>query len=149
MDQLIADAIGKETPLRSLELTTEGLFLNQIGCSYISYDKNGDPIPRESDPQLLFDRLFRNPLSDPRKRGEVTSLLDRVSEDARSLHKRSEAHLLNRAHATSPWPPVVGNRRLLQHLPVRSHQDGAQFRVRPSSIAIALHHIDDKFSWLR
>ena len=64
MDQLIADQIGGDTVHRSLELTTEGLFPNQIGCSYISYDANGDPIPRESDPQLIFDRLFRNPMSE-------------------------------------------------------------------------------------
>ena len=38
VDQLIADKISGDTPHRSLELTTEGLFPNQIGCSYISYD---------------------------------------------------------------------------------------------------------------
>ena len=48
VDQLIADKIGSGTPHRSLELTTEGLFPNQIGCSYISYDSKGAPIPRES-----------------------------------------------------------------------------------------------------
>ncbi len=85
VDQLIADKIGGDTPHRSLELTTEGLFTNQIGCSYISYDKNGDPIPRESDPQLIFDRLFRNPLSHPAKRREMASLLDAVNDDAKSL----------------------------------------------------------------
>ena len=89
MDQLIADHIGQETPFRSLELTTEGLFPNQIGCSYISYDRNGDPIPRESDPQLVFDRLFRNPLRDPQRRQEMTSLLDSVREDAKALSQRA------------------------------------------------------------
>ncbi len=85
IDQLIADRIGRDTAHRSIELTTEGLFPNQIGCSYISYDHNGDAIPRESDPQLIFDRLFRNPMKDPKKRLEMKSLLDRVSEDAKSL----------------------------------------------------------------
>jgi hypothetical protein len=89
VDQLIADKIGGDTPHRSLELTTEGLFTNQIGCSYISYDKNGDPIPRESDPQLIFDRLFRNPLSHPRKRKEMASLLDAVRDDAKSLARNA------------------------------------------------------------
>ena len=89
VDQVIADHIGSDTPHRSLELTTEGLFPNQIGCSYISYDKNGDPIPRESDPQLVFDRLFRNPLSNARKRREMSSLLDRVSGDAKSLQRKA------------------------------------------------------------
>ena len=89
VDQLIADSIGRDTAHRSLELTTEGLFTNQIGCSYISYDSQGQPIPRESDPQLIFDRLFRNPLSHPSKRQEMTSLLDRVKDDARSLERKA------------------------------------------------------------
>ncbi|MEO1528049.1 MAG: DUF1552 domain-containing protein [Planctomycetota bacterium] len=91
IDQLIADEIGNDTPHRSLELTTEGLFPNQFGCSYISYDRNGDAIPRESDPQLIFDRVFRNPLSNPEKRAETRSVLDRVAEDARSLNRKAGA----------------------------------------------------------
>ena len=71
VDQLIADRIKGDTPHRSLELTTEGLFPNQIGCSYISYNSSGAPIPRESDPQLVFDRLFRSPLSNPERRRQM------------------------------------------------------------------------------
>jgi len=89
VDQLIADQIGGDTPHRSLELTTEGLFPGQIGCSYISYDQQGQPIPRESDPQLIFERLFRNPMSHPKKRQEMTSLLDRVGDDARALARKA------------------------------------------------------------
>ena len=89
VDQVIAEKIGKGTTHRSLELTTEGLFVNQIGCSYISYDKKGHPIPRESDPQLVFDRLFRNPSQNPGQRKELTSLLDRVADDARALKRKS------------------------------------------------------------
>ena len=89
IDQLIADHIRGDTPHRSLELTTEGLFPNQIGCSYISYDQQGAPIPRESDPQLVFDRLFRSPLNDPGQRQSMRSLLDRVGEDARTLQRRA------------------------------------------------------------
>ena len=89
VDQIIADKIGQDTAHRSLELTTEGLFVNQIGCSYISYDKKGNSIPRESDPQLVFDRLFRNPTQDPNRRKEFTSLLDRIGEDAKSLQRKA------------------------------------------------------------
>ena len=89
MDQFIADKIGGNTPQRSLELTTEGLFTNQIGCSYISYDHKGEPIPRESDPQLIFDWLFRNPMSDPSQRKKMSSLLDHAADDARAIQKRS------------------------------------------------------------
>jgi hypothetical protein len=89
LDQMIADKVGSGTPIRSLELTTEGLFVNQIGCSYISYDAKGQAIPRETDPQLIFDRLFNNPMSRGDKRREMRSLLDRVSLDAKRLHKRA------------------------------------------------------------
>jgi hypothetical protein len=86
---LIADKIKGDTAHRSLELTTEGLFTNQIDCSYISYNEKGDRIPRESDPQLVFDRLFRNPMRDPNQREEVASLLDRVRDDAKALQRKA------------------------------------------------------------
>ena len=89
VDQLIADKIRGDTIHRSLELTTEGLFTNQIDCSYISYDKKGGRIPRESDPQLIFDKLFRNPLSDAGRRREMTSLLDRAESDAKALKRKA------------------------------------------------------------
>ncbi|NND96537.1 MAG: DUF1552 domain-containing protein [Pirellulaceae bacterium] len=89
VDQLIANKIAGDTPHRSLELTTEGLFPNQIGCSYISYDTHGAPIPRESDPQLIFDRLFRNPMANPTRRKEMASVLDRVLDNAKSLERRA------------------------------------------------------------
>ena len=85
IDQLIAEKIGGNTAVKSLELTTEGLFTNKPTCSYISYDKSGQAIPRQSDPQIVFDQLFRSPASNPTKRREMTSLLDRVTDDAKSL----------------------------------------------------------------
>lgn len=87
VDQMIADTICGDTPHRSLELTTEGLFPNQIGCSYISYNNQGAAIPRESDPQLIFDRLFRSPLANKKRRQEMASVLDRVLDDAKSLER--------------------------------------------------------------
>jgi len=88
IDQVIADKLGPQTRQRSLELTTEGLFNQQIACSYISYDQAGNPLPRDSDPQLIFDRLFRDPLVNPKKRQQMVSLLDRVGEQTRSLERR-------------------------------------------------------------
>ena len=88
-DQLIAEKIKGDTQHRSLELTTEGLFPGQIGCSYISYGPNGELLPRESDPILVFDRLFRNPMSNPAKRKQMASLLDRVSSEAKFLSRKA------------------------------------------------------------
>ena len=91
IDQIIADHIQADTSHRSLELTTEGLFTNQIGCSYISYDASGAPLPRESDPQLVFDRLFRNPIDRSGRRLQIRSVLDRVLDDANGLARRAGA----------------------------------------------------------
>lgn len=88
LDQLIAAEIGEGTAIRSLELTTEGLFTQNPQCSYISYNSLGRPVPRESDPQLVFDRLFRDPLRSPERRREMSGLLDRVSEHAGHLARR-------------------------------------------------------------
>lgn len=85
IDQMIADKIGASTKHRSLELTTEGLFTQNPACSYISYNSQGGPIPRESDPELIFDRLFRDPLASSALRREAKSLLDRVQDHAKSL----------------------------------------------------------------
>ncbi|MBA4192411.1 MAG: hypothetical protein C0467_30965 [Planctomycetaceae bacterium] len=88
IDQLIADKIAPGTRHRSLELTTEGLFTQAPVCSYVSYNSQGRPVPRESDPQLIFDRLFRDPLVHPAQRRDMTSLLDRVDDHAKNLAKR-------------------------------------------------------------
>ena len=131
LDQLIADRIGQETVHRSLELTTEGLFPSQVGCSYISYDSTGAPIPRESDPQLVFDRVFRNPLSEPRKREEMLSLLDRVREDAKALERRSGAE--DRRTLDQYFSVLRETEQRLATLQVKPLNIDASQLVRPAS----------------
>jgi hypothetical protein len=86
LDQLVADRLGQQTPLRSLELTADSLFLSQPRCSFISYDARGKPVPREDDPQIVFDRMFRGFASGER-RARTRSILDAVREDASSLRR--------------------------------------------------------------
>jgi hypothetical protein len=62
MDQLAAERLGQHTPLRSLELTADSLFLSQPRCSYISYGIDGKPVRREDDPQTPIS-ADRNPLT--------------------------------------------------------------------------------------
>ena len=88
MDQVLAEYIGKNTPLKSLELTTEGIFQNKADCSYVSYDKQGRFVPRNSDAQLVFDQLFRNPLSNPKQKQQIISVLDSVKDHSKSFEKR-------------------------------------------------------------
>jgi hypothetical protein len=86
LDQLAAARLGAQTPLRSLELTADSLFLSQPRCSYISYGLDGKPVPREDDPQIVFDRLFRGLASGDRL-PHTRSILDAVREDASRLRR--------------------------------------------------------------
>jgi len=98
-DQLAAQHISQDTPLPSLELTTEdrsgggGACDREFGCSYsstISFRTPTTPLPMEHDPHKVFERLFgQGTTADERKArsAEFTSILDAVSGEAASLGK--------------------------------------------------------------
>ncbi|MCH2206218.1 MAG: DUF1552 domain-containing protein, partial [Lentisphaerales bacterium] len=88
MDQTLADHIGGDTPMRSIEMNAEGIFVGKPDCSFISYDKNNQFIPRERDPQMLFDKLFRSPMNNPQRRQEMKSVLDVVRDNSKYLNRR-------------------------------------------------------------
>jgi hypothetical protein len=90
LDQLAADRLGRHTPLPSLELTADSLFLSQPRCSYISYGIDGKPVRREDDPQIVFDRLFRG-LSSGARLPRTKSILDAVREDAGDLRRTASS----------------------------------------------------------
>ncbi|MEL7267622.1 MAG: DUF1552 domain-containing protein, partial [Planctomycetota bacterium] len=83
-DQIVAQLTGDETLLPSLELSLrgEGYFSNSLVRNTISWSKNG-PVPRDVEPRVVFDRMFR---SGGRQSGE-RSVLDSVLEDARSMQR--------------------------------------------------------------
>ncbi len=69
MDQIIANALGQETPLPSLELGLEGAdTVNGVGtcdvgfsCAYqnrLAWSGPSTPLPVETNPRVVFDRLF-------------------------------------------------------------------------------------------
>ena len=70
VDQVIADQIGQDTPLPSLELATED-FTGWIGgcdtsysCAYmntISWKNATTPLPMEINPRVVFERMFGRP----------------------------------------------------------------------------------------
>jgi hypothetical protein len=98
-DQIAAKAIGQETPLPSIEISTEdhgggGSCDRDYGCNYsgtISYRTATTPLPMEYNPRNLFQRLFGRGDS-PQERKELvqeySSVLDMVSDDAASLNRR-------------------------------------------------------------
>lgn len=97
VDQVIANAVGNETLFPSLEYGLDriatGVDINvgftRLYASSISWKTATQPLSKEIDPRLAFDRLFRSFVpgkvgkEDPWKR----SVLDAVMEDANSLKR--------------------------------------------------------------
>jgi hypothetical protein len=95
-DQVAAAEIGQDTPLPSLEVSTEepvsgGACDRNYGCSYgatISFRTPTTPLPMEFNPRKLFQRLFGQG-DTPEERevlaAQYTSILDVVADKAASL----------------------------------------------------------------
>jgi hypothetical protein len=98
IDQIAAQKIGQETPLPSLEISTEpggqeGACDGGFGCSYsatISFRTPTQPLPMEHNPRKLFFKLFGRG-SSPEERESIAarqaSILDLVTEDAQALRR--------------------------------------------------------------
>lgn len=97
IDQVIANEVGHDTLFPSLEYgldrITTGVDINvgftRLYGSSISWKSPGQPLSKEIDPRLAFDRLFRQYVpgvklkNDPYKQ----SILDLVLDDAKDLKK--------------------------------------------------------------
>jgi hypothetical protein len=102
VDQVAAEKLGKATRFASLELGLEGS--SQSGqcdsgysCAYssnMSWRNETTPVPKETDPAALFDRLFSgqtsrsNPQAKDWKNPYRKSVLDLAMEDAGRLRKQ-------------------------------------------------------------
>ena len=98
-DQIAARAIGKRTRLASLEIGAEagaqsGSCDSGYSCAYsstISWRSETQPVPKETDPRLIFERLFENGRPEEseaaraRRAAVSRSVLDYVLEDANRL----------------------------------------------------------------
>lgn len=98
VDQVIAQKIGQETPLPSLELGIEdtsytGVCDDGYSCSYmntISWATPRKPLPMERNPLVVFERLFGDgstPEQRLTRRKEDRSILDSVTHDVARLGK--------------------------------------------------------------
>lgn len=101
VDQIIADRIGAESRLKSLEISIQGSNSNgrcdgEYSCAYsthISYRNPTSPNPTDNNPQSVFRRLFGEPgqaaNGGERSRQQMLrkSVLDSVLEDAHRLHR--------------------------------------------------------------
>jgi hypothetical protein len=97
VDQVVAQKLGQDTPLPSLELMIESTSLNcgdGLSCSYrdtISWQGPSSPLPMQNNPQVVFERLFGDGnTADLRKarRQQSLSLLDSVMGEAAALQRR-------------------------------------------------------------
>jgi hypothetical protein len=102
IDQIMARQIGPLTRFASLELGCDSVRKTAAcdsgySCAYqynLSWSSPTTPVSPESNPRLVFERLFGTGSSVERqanlqrRRQEQRSLLDFVLEDARSMHQR-------------------------------------------------------------
>ncbi len=98
IDQVLAEGIGQTTPLPSLEIGLEDVRMvggcdSGYSCAYsntISWSSPTTPLPYESNPRRVFERLFGDgETTDPEARAirlrQDRSLLDFVLEDTQRL----------------------------------------------------------------
>ena len=83
LDQILAERLSRDTPLRSLELSCNSIGRN-MHSRYISWRAPGVPTGVETDPREVFARMFGDPRGDFYRR----SVLDVVGDDARGLRLR-------------------------------------------------------------
>src|SRR3954447_19015700 len=95
MDQVMAQRVGRDTPLPSLELGIEPVTNsvdNNVGYtalygSHIAWSTPTTPLAKEINPRLAFDRLFRSQGAAASPQDD-RSVLDLVAEDAKSLRTK-------------------------------------------------------------
>ena len=93
VDQLAAAHTSSETLLPSIEMSTqgEGFFSNSLVRNTLSWSASGMPVPRDVEPRVIFDRMFRAGTDGVANR----SVLDQILDDARGLRRSigpSDAH---------------------------------------------------------
>jgi len=96
-DQIAAKYLGQDTPLPSLELSTEEPYGGgaacdrDYGCSYsgtISFRTPSTPLPMEYDPRKVFERLFGQGNSEAQRKAKnekYGSILDAIAKEATGL----------------------------------------------------------------
>ena len=102
VDQVAAQKIGDQTRLSSLELSSDGVRLSGrcdsgYSCAYqfnLAWKNASTPMPPESNPKAVFDRLFAGGSKKERDENKIRreryrkSILDFALEDAKRLEKK-------------------------------------------------------------
>ncbi len=97
VDQLIASRLSGQTPIPSLELSTEPVIsgvdsnvgYTRLYGSHISWQSATRPVARELNPRVVYERLFGRQLQADHATSEsYRNLLDFALEDARSVRRK-------------------------------------------------------------
>jgi hypothetical protein len=99
LDQFIADRIGQDTPLPSLELGTEDMgtsigACDGFACTYfnaIAWKTDTSPLPVEINPRVTFERLFGETGTTEERMARLSykrSVLDSLTEEIARLRGR-------------------------------------------------------------
>ena len=92
-DQVAAEVFGKATRIPSLQFSDQS-GTGSAGHSHtLSFDRSGTPLPAESSPKQLFERLFVPDASADRaatleRYAQKKSILDSVMNEANALHRK-------------------------------------------------------------
>ena len=111
IDQILANELGKQTQLSSLELSMDapalaGACTVNLSCVYthtLSWRGKTQPLPTEHNPRALFERLFGDSGTTAKEGREIrlrqqTSILDAVLEKLSGLENKlgyEDKHLVN------------------------------------------------------
>jgi len=95
LDQVIAKVIGQDTPLPSLEVSSETIVQNSAGNNSIyttlSFRDADSPLPMETNPRKVFLQLFGEGDS-PQERASISnqtnSILDLILDDSKKMQGR-------------------------------------------------------------
>jgi hypothetical protein len=143
VDQLAAQALGRETPLMSLELALEQNYLvgncdNGYSCVYmntISWRNETTPLPMEVNPRVVFQRMFGDGGSGVQRLASIRedrSLLDWVVADIARLQGKLGAS--DRARVTEYLDAVRELERRIQVTEAHNGSSPLQLPTRPVGI---------------
>ena len=94
LDQYLAPHIGNDTRIQSLNLSCKtGVGALNERIVTMSFGQRGNPLPTESSPRRVFERLFVEPSAEAKARfrhmqSRNQSILDNISDDAKRLNRR-------------------------------------------------------------
>ena len=142
-DQLAADVIGKDSVLRSLELSIDlsvlaGQCENSYSCVYLNtlaWRSPTAPLPTENNPRVVFERLFGSGGTNEQRAvlaRQNRSILDAVTDDFARLTRKLASN--DRAQVNEYLDAVREVERRIQTVEKLGDQAGLPALERPRGI---------------